>query len=62
MNYYISDLHLFHKNVTKAGRDIDGRPFNDLEEMHALIKEKWNAKLTNEDIVYILGDMAMGAM
>lgn len=23
MNYYISDLHLFHKNVTRAGKDFD---------------------------------------
>lgn len=22
MNYYISDLHLFHKNVTRAGKDL----------------------------------------
>lgn len=59
MNYYISDMHLFHKNVTKAGKDFDDRPFEDLEEMHALFKEKWNAKITNGDTVYILGDMAM---
>lgn len=60
MNYYISDLHFFHKNVTKAGKDFDGRPFENLEEMHGFIKEKWNAKITNGDMVYILGDMAMG--
>ena len=59
MNFYISDLHLFHKNVTRAGKDYDDRPFENLEEMHALIKEKWNAKVTNGDTVYILGDMAM---
>jgi len=28
MNYYISDLHLFHKNVTRAGKDFDDRPFD----------------------------------
>lgn len=59
MNYYISDLHLFHKNVTGAGKDFDGRPFDNLEEMHCLIKEKWKTKITNGDTVYILGDMAM---
>ena len=59
MNYYISDLHLFHKNVTKEGNDFDDRPFGDLEEMHSVIKEKWNAKVTNGDTVYILGDLAM---
>ena len=59
MNFYISDLHFFHKNVTRAGKDFDDRPFENLEEMHGLIKEKWNAKVTNGDTVYILGDMAM---
>ena len=59
MNYYISDLHLFHKNVTKSGGNFDGRPFENLEEMHSLVKERWNAKVTNGDAVYILGDMAM---
>ena len=30
MNYYISDMHLFHKNVTRAGKDFDDRPFENL--------------------------------
>ena len=39
MNYYISDLHLFHKNVTKEGNDFDDLPFGELEEMHsAMVK------------------------
>lgn len=59
MNYYISDLHLFHKNVTRAGKDFDDRPFDNLEEMHSIVKDKWNAKVTNGDTVYILGDLAM---
>ena len=41
-NYYISDLHLFHKNVTDEGSNFDGRPFKTLEEMHKTIKENWN--------------------
>lgn len=44
MNYYISDLHLFHKNVTREGKDFDDRPFDNLDEMHSTIKEKWNKK------------------
>ena len=53
---YISDLHLFHKNVTKAGKDFDKRPYADLEEMHSDILLKWNQAVTNTDHVYILGD------
>lgn len=59
MNYYISDMHFFHKNVTKEGNNFDNRPFNSLSEMHQYMKEKWNSKITNGDTVYILGDIAM---
>lgn len=59
MKYYISDLHLFHKNVTGEGNNFDNRPFDTLEEMHKYIKEKWNRKITNGDTVYILGDVAL---
>ena len=38
MNYYISDLHLFHRNVTRAGKDFDDRPFDNIEEMHSIMK------------------------
>lgn len=58
MNYYISDLHLFHKNVTGEGWNFDNRPFNTLKDMHEAIKENWNKTVTNADHVYILGDLA----
>ena len=55
MNYYISDLHLLHKNCIR----FDERPFEDLEEMHETILANWNRKVTDSDTVYILGDAAM---
>lgn len=58
MNYYISDLHLFHKNVTGEGSNFDNRPFKTLDEMHQTIKECWNNTVTNADHVFILGDLA----
>ena len=58
MNYFISDLHLFHKNVTGEGSNFDNRPFETLEEMHKTIKSNWNNKVTNADHVYVLGDLA----
>lgn len=58
MNYYISDLHLFHKNVTEEGSNFDSRPFKTVEEMHRTIRERWNNIITNADHVYILGDLA----
>lgn len=59
MNYYIGDLHLFNRNQTEEGRNYDGRPFATADEMNRYILEHWNAKITNGDTVYILGDMAM---
>ena len=58
MNYYTSDLHLFHKNVTMEGSNFDNRLFKTLEEMHKKIKENWNNTVTNADHIYILGDLA----
>lgn len=57
MNYYISDLHFFHKNVTGEGTNFDNRPFKTMEEMHKTIKQNWNNRVTGSDHVYILGDM-----
>lgn len=55
MKYYISDLHLDHQAVLK----FDGRPFKTLEEMAEVVRERWTAKVTDEDEVYILGDFIM---
>lgn len=54
---YIADLHFGHKNVTKAGKDFDKRGFKDLDEMHEVIRIKWNHAVNNNDHVYILGDL-----
>ena len=59
MNYYISDLHFFHKNVTGEGNGFDGRPYATLEEMHEDMQTRWNRKVTNGDTVYILGDVSL---
>lgn len=56
MNYYISDLHLNHKNVTVEGKNFDNRPFSSMQEMHEKIKENWNSRVTNANTVYLLGD------
>ena len=54
-NLYISDLHLFHKNVTKAGKNFDSRPYENIEEMNDDILQRWNSSVTNIDHVYICG-------
>ena len=57
MIYFTSDLHLFHDNILK----FDNRPFNDVEEMNLEIIKRWNNKITDEDVVYILGDVSYGS-
>lgn len=59
MNFYISDLHLFCKSQTKQGANYDNRPFETTGEMHDYILKRWNARVTNADTVYILGDIAL---
>lgn len=55
MEYFISDLHLFHENCIR----FDDRPFDTVEQMHEAIIYNWNNRITNGDTVYILGDISM---
>ena len=54
MIYYTSDLHFGHKNIIK----YENRPFESIEDMTERLIERWNNKVTNSDVVYILGDFA----
>ena len=51
-NFYIADYHFGHGNVIK----FDHRPFSSAEEMDVEMIKNWNDAVTNDDIVYILGD------
>ena len=53
MIYFTSDLHLGHRNVIR----LCNRPFESVEELYEIMIQNWNAKVTNKDIVYILGDL-----
>lgn len=52
MNLYISDLHFGHSNVIS----FDKRPFIDRDEMDSVLIHLWNARVSNDDHVYIVGD------
>lgn len=54
MNYFISDLHFGHRNILR----YDNRPFNNTDEMDEKIIKNWNEVVTDEDDVYILGDIS----
>lgn len=51
--FYISDWHFGHANVLA----FDNRPFTDVEQMNDALIRRWNAVVSDGDIVYILGDM-----
>lgn len=52
--FYIADLHFGHKNIIR----YDNRPFKTIEEMDKALIERWNKAVTNEDTVFILGDIS----
>lgn len=54
MNLYISDIHFGHRNIIR----LDERPFENEEEMDRAIIDKWNQKVSPEDHIYIVGDIA----
>lgn len=54
MNFYTADLHLGHKAIIH----MCNRPFTDINQMHDEIITRWNSKVSDKDIVYLLGDIA----
>jgi calcineurin-like phosphoesterase family protein len=52
--WFTSDLHLFHKNIITYCK----RPFSNTEEMNLKIINNWNYKVAEDDVVYIIGDIA----
>lgn len=54
--FYISDLHLMHRNVIK----FDNRQFETVEGMDKALIDNWNSVVTNADHVYHLGDFCWG--
>lgn len=56
MIYFISDTHFNHINVI----EYCNRPFKNIQEMNNAIIDKWNETVKDNDIVYHLGDFALG--
>jgi calcineurin-like phosphoesterase family protein len=55
MIYFTSDLHFGHEAVIKYCH----RPFENLDHMHAELIKRWNSKVHDQDLVYVLGDLAL---
>ena len=52
--FFTSDTHFWHVNIIK----YCNRPFETIEEMNETIIERWNSKISKDDIVFHLGDFA----
>lgn len=52
--YFTSDQHFYHKNIIR----FENRPFKNVEDMNEFMIKQWNSKVTNNDIIYHLGDFA----
>lgn len=51
--FFTSDLHIGLEHIIK----LDKSHFTNIKEMEEIIIEKWNRKVSQDDKVYILGDL-----
>lgn len=54
--WVISDTHFFHSKII----EYTNRPFESVEHMNKVLVRNWNELISQDDIVYHLGDFAMG--
>ncbi|MDR7385280.1 metallophosphoesterase [Promicromonospora iranensis] len=56
--YYTSDQHFGHLNIIR----FCDRPFPGAPAMNARLVELWNETVSDDDTVWVLGDVALGAL
>jgi calcineurin-like phosphoesterase family protein len=54
--WFTSDLHFGHRNIIEYCR----RPFGSVHHMNEELIRRWNDRVADSDVVYVLGDVAMG--
>ena len=54
--FFTADLHFGHSEII----DFCERPFKDIDEMSRTLISNWNSRVTNDDHVYIVGDLFYG--
>ena len=50
--FFIADTHFSEENIMK----YENRPFASVGDMDEQMIERWNARVCEEDLVYVLGD------
>ena len=50
--FFIADTHFTEENIIK----YENRPFPSVQDMNERLIENWNTRVSEEDIVYVLGD------
>ena len=58
MMYVVSDTHFFDEHLLGID-NFAPRPFNSVDEMNTTIINNWNSRVTDNDVVYHLGDIAV---
>ena len=58
LNFFTADTHFFHKELLKD-HDFAPRDFTNINAMHEAIIKNWNQRVTERDVVYHLGDIAL---
>jgi calcineurin-like phosphoesterase family protein len=53
--FVTSDLHFSHENIIK----YCNRPFKNADQMNSQLIKNWNSVVTQNDEVYVLGDLTM---
>lgn len=54
--WFTSDLHLGHANIIR----YCDRPFASVPEMDRALVDRWNQVVAPDDVVWVLGDVALG--
>lgn len=55
--WFIADPHFGHANIIK----YEDRPFSSVEEMNEEIIKRWNETVSQNDTVWVLGDIGIGS-
>lgn len=55
--YVIADTHFNHANII----GYCNRPFKTVEEMNSKLISNWNNTVAKDDIIWVLGDFALGS-